>query len=102
MSGLLTDVLVVAQSSDWDGHHGDWGGGWWIVMLLFWVLVAAGVIWAVRASSGPRPHERHAGATPLEILERRLAEGSISVEEYEERRRALAGSEHPQQPGPGG
>ena len=101
MRGLLINVLVVAQSSDWDGHHGDWGGGWWIVMLLFWVLVAAGIVWAISRASRSQPDERRAGATPLEILERRLAEGSISVEEYEERRRALAGSGHPEEPGSG-
>ena len=84
------DLLVLAQS--WDGHH-DWGGGWWIVMVLamvlFWALVVIGIVWAVRAWPTSRPTGAGRGETPLEILDRRLADGSISVEEYEQRRTAL-------------
>ena len=94
----LAGLLVVAQ--DWEGHH-DFGGGWWIVMvlamLLFWSLVVLGVVWAARTWFASRPTSEAQGTTPLEILERRLADGSISVEEYEERRRVL--QEPRQRPG---
>ena len=94
----MLQALVIAQDIDVDGHH-DLDGGWWIVMmigmLLFWALVVVAVVWAVRAwtggqgpgGPGPARHE----STPQEVLERRLAEGEISVEEYEERRRVLSG-----------
>lgn len=75
----------------------DWGAGGWILMAigmaLFWGLLIFGAVWLVRTLSTPA---RHAGAqTPpsaLEILDRGLAEGSISVEDYEQRRRLLSGS----------
>ncbi|SEH16180.1 SHOCT domain-containing protein [Thermoleophilum album] len=84
-------AMVIA---DWDGHHG-WDDGCWIVMgigmIVFWALVILGIVWAVRtlssgqgsaASNRPEP-------TAIEVLERRLAEGEISVEEYEQRRDVL-------------
>ena len=85
-------LIVLA---DWD--HMDWGAGGWILMAigmaLFWGLLILGVVWLVRTLSTPA---QHAGAptTPsaLEILDRGLAEGTISVEQYEQRRRLLSGS----------
>lgn len=86
---VLSPALVVL--ADTDMH--DWGGGWWVVMvlamLLFWGLLIAGIVWAIRAASGPRP----AGdvKTARDVLDERLAAGDISVEEYEQRREILAG-----------
>jgi putative membrane protein len=73
-------------------HH-DWGEGWWVVMavgmVVFWALVIAGAVWLVREfrGSGSRGPER---SEALSILDRRLAEGEISPEEYRERRDAMA------------
>ena len=86
----LSDLIVFAQGYDWDHHDGGWivmGFG----MLFFWVLVIVLVAWLVRTWApghhGPGP----SAETALDVLDRRLAEGGISVEEYEERRRFLAG-----------
>jgi putative membrane protein len=58
----------------------------WLMMILFLVAVAAIVIWLVRSTGSIRePHETDA----LSILQRRLAEGEIDPEEFEERRRLL-------------
>ena len=90
----LNDLVVFAQGNDWDGHH---DGGWWIVMgfgmIVFWVLVIALVVWLVRTwSPGHHAVGHPAGPqSPLDVLDHRLAEGSISVEEYQERRRILTG-----------
>ena len=86
MTSVLSTALVLADS--WDMH--DWDGGWWVVMmagmLLFWGLVILGIVWIVRGlGTGSRGGD---GDEPLRVLQRRLAEGEISVEEYE-RRRAL-------------
>lgn len=81
--------------ADWDGHM-DWDGGWWIVMaigmILFWALVILGVVWLVRELSHSR-EARRADAEPdaVAILERRLASGEISADEYRERRAILRG-----------
>lgn len=85
----------------WGMHYGDMGG-WWILMmigmLLFWAAVIVGIIWLVRSSSDGWKSGRR--ETPLEILERRFAEGAISADEYHERREVLArGAKPPSGPG---
>ena len=86
-TSLLADV-------DWDGHM-DMDGGWWIVMMLgmvlFWALVIVGVVWVVRELGRSQRHDR-AEPDALAVLDRRLAEGAISTEEYMERRDVLTGS----------
>jgi putative membrane protein len=102
MATLIGSAIVLANES-W-GHHMDWGGGWWIVMMigmvLFWGLVVLGIVWLVRELSGRRGWPGRQ-PDPLELLDRRLAEGSISLEDYRERRAVLSGSREPEQ-GSGG
>jgi putative membrane protein len=73
-------------------HDGDVGTGWMIVMMLsmvlFWGLVVVAIVWLLREAIG-RGHPG-SGADPLAILDRRLAEGRISVEEYEQRKNTLS------------
>lgn len=89
---MITAALYLANV-EWEGHMGNWGGGWWILMglmmIVFWALVIAGVVWLVRYLT-QGGHRREDSA--VELLDRRLALGEISVEEYEERRRALVDS----------
>lgn len=59
-------------------------------MLLFWVLIVAGIVWFARGTSAGSPTGGRR-ETPLEILDRRFAEGEISVEEYRERRESIIG-----------
>jgi putative membrane protein len=70
-------------------HDGD--AGWMIVMmfvmLLFWAAVILGIAWLARGG-----FDRSRGGrreTPTEILDRRFAEGAISVEDYQERLKVL-------------
>lgn len=76
----------------WGNHMGDWGAGWWILMVLlmvlFWGLVVVGIVWLVRSLT---PGHLGSRTTPLELLERRLASGEISPEEFRERRATLTG-----------
>ncbi len=62
----------------------------WIMMGLFWVAVAAVLIWVVRGF----PARRRDGAE--EILDRRLASGEIDVDQYSTLRDALEGRSRPQ------
>ncbi|HEX8690348.1 MAG TPA: hypothetical protein VF729_08905, partial [Solirubrobacterales bacterium] len=82
-------LLLFADT--WGMHNGDVGTGWMIVMMLgmvlFWGLVIVGIVWLLREAIG-RSH-RGPAADPFAILDRRLAEGQISVEEYEQRRKTL-------------
>jgi uncharacterized membrane protein len=87
--------LLLSADTDWD--HMDWGPGGWVLMAigmaLFWGLAVLGVIWLVRTFSHPGPHrDANDGLSANEILDRGLAQGTISAEEYEKRRRLLDGS----------
>lgn len=70
--------LPVADGFD---MHGEFGTGWWIVMMLgmilFWGLVIAAIVWVVRELT----HSRAANAAseiPIAVLDRRLASGDHS------------------------
>ncbi len=86
---MITATLLLGDT-DFGNHMSNWGGGWWILMaflmVVFWGLVIAGIVWLVRfLAQGGHPRE----PTASEILDRRFALGEVSVEEYEERRRYL-------------
>ena len=68
-------------------HFGDW---WFFGMHAFWWLFWI-VLFAVALSlftPVPKQEARSRG-TPLDILQRRMAAGEISTEEYERRRAIL-------------
>ena len=88
----IAQTILFADS--W-GMHGD--GGWWIVMVPLMVLFMGGMMWMMirgmgggfspgSSTSGETPGTRE---RPSEILERRFAEGEISIEEYRARRKVL-------------
>jgi putative membrane protein len=89
---------AIPLADNW-GMHGDFG--WWmplmmIPMLLFWGAIVFGVVWLIRSSTSGRPTKPIDRASPIEILERRFAEGAITVEDYQARREVLVsgGSAH--------
>ncbi len=93
-SGSMTGPANTVLADVWGMHHSDMGIGWWMVtmlgMVVFWGAVIALVVWLVRGDTGGR---RNASSdAPEETLRQRLADRSISVEEYEQRRTALEGS----------
>lgn len=87
MSTLPTAAVPVIADA-FGMHNGDMGFGWFVVMVLFWGLVVFGVVWLVRSAA--TPHPTAPSETPLDPLDRRLASGEISVEEYQARRDALS------------
>jgi uncharacterized membrane protein len=65
-----------------------------IGMGLFWLAVIVGVVWLVRDGFDQRRHQPE--ATALAILDRRFAEGALSLDEYRQRRDVLTGpAPHP-------
>lgn len=88
---MTAALLFLADS----GHMDDWGAGWWVLMALmmvvFWGLVIVGIVWLVRMLIGE--HRDHGGTSATELLDRRLASGEISPEEYRERRSILQGGD---------
>jgi len=74
----------------WGWGYGGWANwmGWLgpLVMIAFWALIITGGVFLIRflVRQG-----RARADSPLEILKRRYAQGEISKEEYEEKRRDL-------------
>jgi putative membrane protein len=70
-----------------------WGMGFagWIFMVLFWIVVIGGVVWAVvTLLPGSRAGTRGQPETPEEILDRRFALGELDAEQYRRAREELA------------
>jgi putative membrane protein len=80
---------IIPLADTW--MHGGWGWGWMasmmVVMVLFWAAVIFGIVWLIRTAVDRRPEPR--SESPIEILERRFAEGAISVEDYQAHRQVL-------------
>ena len=84
------ELLAMWLLADVDWGHMD--GGWVVMvigMALFWGLVILLFVWLVRGGLG-RSHLHK--PSPLDILDRRFAEGEITAEEYRERRSILEGT----------
>jgi len=66
-------------------HMHGIGWGWWLVMSIgmvaFWGLVIYAIVWLVRGQPSQPPDQRPR-ERPEEVLKRRLAEGEISIDEY--------------------
>ena len=96
------NVAYAIPVADTWGMHGDVGWGWMVgmmvLMVLFWGAIILGVVWLIRGGFDARPGWRTEAPggiperreTPTELLERRFAEGTITVEDYRERRQVLA------------
>lgn len=78
----------------WDMN--DLGPAWWLLMsvgmVAFWALVIVGVVWLARGASAPAqpsapPPEQ--SESPLHLLDRRLASGEISVDDYDSLRTVI-------------
>jgi putative membrane protein len=64
-------------------------GGWWILPgPLLLLLLIVGAVLLVRGRSGPS-WTGGGRETAIEVLERRFAEGELSLEQYRERRSVL-------------
>ena len=64
-----------------------------IGMALLWGAIILGIVWLIR--NGTEPQQRQPKETALTILDRRFAEGAVSLEEYRQRRDVLTGTTMP-------
>ncbi len=89
---MTTTALIDSGTADGWTMHGDgswwWMGGmmiWWVIL---WVALVLGVVWLIRGGSqrNTKPIDGAIG-----VLDRRLAEGAISVDEYQELKTVLTG-----------
>jgi putative membrane protein len=107
LGGIALAILIVVpllwrglfgwQGQGWGmmgpGMMGGFGWGWFmpVFMILFWGLVIWGIVALIRGvtTTGARSTSGHAELA-VEVLKRRYAQGEISKQEYEEKRRDLA------------
>jgi putative membrane protein len=101
---ILNTVLLshaFAQSGGYTRGHmgrwmmGDWGMGWFgmVFMLLFWVLVIAGIVilvrWLVQRGGSRDRSIVGADSQAMEILKKRYASGEISKDEFESMKKEI-------------
>jgi putative membrane protein len=81
-------------------NSAGWGWGWWVLMTIgmiaFWALLVYAVVWLVRGRPAAEREQASPPEAPDQILKRRLAQGEISIEEYERLHAAI----HPRPGGP--
>jgi len=93
VSRFIGSPFVQERFYEWRWEmHPMWWWGWGIgmmaMMFLFWVLVIAGLIIAIRWLTGLSRGQKADSA--LEILRERYARGEINKEEFEARRKDLS------------
>jgi putative membrane protein len=59
-----------------------------MMMMGFWVLLVAAVVWAI-ANSRQGEQQSTQNETPLDVLRRRYASGEITEEQFQQARSAL-------------
>jgi len=88
MTGDQADRVM----NDW---HDGWGAGTWITMILvmvaFWGLLAALIVYAIRSGDERRTAAARPEDEAQRILDERFARGDIDADEYKGRRELLQG-----------
>jgi len=78
----------------WDMHDGS--GGWMVfgglMMVVFWGLIIALVVWAVKELTGHRSsgREQSERRDPLDIAKERYAKGEIPKDEFDKIKKDLS------------
>ncbi len=57
-----------------------------VLMVVLWTLIGTGIYWLVRSGFATRDER---GQSARRVLDERFANGEITVEDYESRRRVL-------------
>ena len=95
VAGVPGSAWAQERGADWGwGMHpmsswmwGTWGLGMMLMMLVFWGLVIAGIVLAIRGLAGQG--ERSRSDRALDILRERYARGEINKDEFEAKQRDL-------------
>ncbi len=89
---IYSAIPILADHGHGHGFDFQWSSmPMMLGMVLFWGLVIVGIVWLARGGLGPREERR---MSSLDILERRLAEGDLTIQEYGKRRALLTDGPH--------
>jgi putative membrane protein len=98
---LIVIPPIWAAATGWSGSNwgmmgpgmmGSFGMGWFmpIFMIIFWVLIIWAIVALIRGLSSSGNSAKQADSA-VEILKKRYAQGEISKQEYEEKKKDLVG-----------
>lgn len=73
---------------DWNWHNADWHCWGMPMMWLIWIPLIIIMVWLLMKLSEKRKFNGQKDS-PLDLLKKRYANGEISTEEYEERKKVL-------------
>lgn len=71
------------------GYYPSGFGFSMIFMILFWIIVIAGIVALVRSMTDQKSNNSTSIKSALDILKERYARGEIGKEEFEEKKRDL-------------